>query len=78
MELEKGNMLSDLIIPLTELERTTPPIKNSVSKKGLNQTIDNAKTYSQKLGRILYREVIIKVKNHSCLRKEGYLKKDPF
>jgi hypothetical protein len=68
MELESGEyyvdttQLSDLIIPLTELERTAPPRKNPVSKKELKQAIADAKTYIQKLGQILCREVIIKVK----------------
>jgi hypothetical protein len=68
MELEKGQydiettQLSDLIIPLTELEKTTPAIKNPVPQKDLKQAIADAKTYIQKLGKILRREVIIKVK----------------
>jgi hypothetical protein len=68
IELEAGEyfvettQLSDLIIPLTKLELTTPPLKNPVPKKDLKQTIADAKTYIQKLGRLLRREVIIKVK----------------
>jgi hypothetical protein len=54
--------LSDLIIPLTELQMTTPPIKNPVSQKDLKQAIADAKTYIQKLGKILRRDVTIKVK----------------
>jgi hypothetical protein len=55
--------LSDLIISPTELERTTPTIyKNPVSKKELKQAIADVKTYLHKLGKILRREVIIKVK----------------
>jgi hypothetical protein len=68
MELEAGEyfvgttQLSDLIIPLTELERTALPRKNPVPKKDFKQTIADRKTYIQKLGQILRREVIIKVK----------------
>jgi hypothetical protein len=54
--------LSNLIIPLTELQMTTPPIKNPVSQKDLKQAIADAKTYIQKLGKILRRDVTIKVK----------------
>jgi hypothetical protein len=54
--------ISDLIIPLTQLERTTPAIKNPVSKKKLKQVIADAKTYIQKLGKIMRRNVTIKVK----------------
>jgi hypothetical protein len=53
--------LSDIPIPLTQLEMTTPPIKNPVPKKDLKQAIADAKTYIQKLAKILRREVTIKV-----------------
>ena len=54
--------LSDLIIPLTELERTTPAIKSPVAKKELTQAIDDAKIYYEKLAKILRWDVTIKVK----------------
>ena len=53
--------LSDVPIPLTQLEMTTPPINNPVPQKDLKQTIADAKTYIQKLAKILRREVTIKV-----------------
>jgi hypothetical protein len=53
--------LSDIPIPLTHLERTTPETKNPVPQKDLKQTIADAKTYIQKLAKILRREVTIKV-----------------
>jgi hypothetical protein len=56
--------LSDIPIPLTQLELTTPPIENPVSKKDLKQTIADAKTYIQKLAKLLRREVTIKVRRY--------------
>jgi hypothetical protein len=56
--------LSDIPIPLTKLEMTTPPIENPVPKKDLKQTIANAKTYIQKLAKIMRRDVTIKVKRY--------------
>jgi hypothetical protein len=53
--------LSDIPIPLTKLEMTTPPIKNPVPKKDLKQTIADAKKYIQKLAKIMRRDVTIKV-----------------
>ena len=53
--------LSDIPIPLTKLEMTTPPIKNPVPKKDLKQTIADTKTYIQKLAKIMRRDVTIKV-----------------
>jgi hypothetical protein len=53
--------VSDIPIPLTHLEMTTPEIKNPVSQKDLKQTIADAKTYIQKLAKILRRDVTIKV-----------------
>jgi hypothetical protein len=53
--------LSDIPIPLTHLEMTTPETKNHVSKKDLKQTIADTKTYIQKLAKILRREVTIKI-----------------
>ena len=53
--------LSDIPIPLTHLEMTTPEIKNPVPQKDLKQTIADAKTYIQKLAKILRRDVTIKV-----------------
>jgi hypothetical protein len=53
--------LSDIPIPLTKLEMTTPEINNPVAQKELKQTIADAKTYIQKLAKILRREVTIKV-----------------
>ncbi len=53
--------LSDIPIPLTHLEMTAPEIKNPVPQKELEQTIADAKTYIQKLAKILRREVTIKV-----------------
>ena len=53
--------LSDIPIPLTKLEITTPPIENPVAKKDLKQTIADAKAYIQKLAKILRRDVTIKV-----------------
>jgi hypothetical protein len=54
--------LSDITIPLTKLELTTPPRENPVSKKDLKQAIADTKTYIQKLAKILRRDVTIKVK----------------
>jgi hypothetical protein len=53
--------VSDIPIPLTHLEMTTPPIENPVSEKDLKQAIADAKTYIQKLAKILRRDVTIKV-----------------
>jgi hypothetical protein len=53
--------VSDIPIPLTKLEMTTPSIENPVSKKDLKQTIADAKTYIQKLAKILRRDVTIKI-----------------
>ena len=53
--------LSDIPIPLTKLEMTTPEINNLVPQKDLKQTIADAKTYVRKLAKILRRDVTIKV-----------------
>jgi hypothetical protein len=53
--------LSDIPIPFTHLEMTTPEINNPVPQKDLKQTIADAKTYIRKLAKILRREVTIKV-----------------
>ena len=54
--------LSDIPIPITKLEMTTPEINNPVPQKDVKQTIADAKTYIRKLAKILRREVIIKVR----------------
>jgi hypothetical protein len=56
--------LSDIPIPLTKLEMTTPPRENPVAKKDLKQAIADAKTYIQKLAKILRRDVTI---TDSCI-----------
>jgi hypothetical protein len=53
--------LSDIPIPLTHLERTTPETKNPVPQKDLKQTIADTKTYIRKLVKILRREMTIKL-----------------
>jgi hypothetical protein len=53
--------LSDIPIPLTLLEMTTPPRENPVPQKDLKQAIADAKTYIQKLAKILRCDVTIKV-----------------
>jgi hypothetical protein len=56
--------LSDIPIPLTKLEMTTPSRENPVAKKDLKQAIADAKTYIQKLAKIMRRDVTIKVKRY--------------
>jgi hypothetical protein len=53
--------LSDIPIPLTQLEMTTPLRENPVSKKDLKQAVADEKNYVQKLAKILRRDVTIKV-----------------
>jgi hypothetical protein len=53
---------------------TTPPIKNPVSQKDLKQAIADAKTYIQKLGKILRRDVTSKSNDH----KNPSIKNEPF
>ena len=53
--------LSDIPIPLTTLEMTTPSRENPVLKKDLKQAIADEKTYIQKLAKILRQDVTIKV-----------------
>jgi hypothetical protein len=56
--------LSDLVIPLTEFEKKSPPRKNPVSKEQLTQAIKDAKMYIQTLAKILRWDVTIKVKRY--------------
>jgi hypothetical protein len=68
IELEVGQyyidttQLSNLIIPLTEFEKNSPPTKNPIAKNELKQAIEDAKKYTQQLAHILHYDVTIKVK----------------